>query len=117
MFNEATKSICLAKTRSQALAKITTAAALTLGVFAMGAANASQETSYQVSYHKSELTTLAGVNDVHLRIQEVAKDHCPSFSLSRSLNLTRGCIAEVTDDLVNQIDHPELTAVHNHKDT
>jgi UrcA family protein len=70
------------------------------------------QNEYAISYSNAELTTFAGVQDVHARIVAAARNYCPSYSQIRSQRDVKSCVEGVVKDLVNKIDHPLLTDYH-----
>lgn len=67
---------------------------------------------YMVAYSNAELTSPKGVEDVHARIVRAAKRYCPSYSQIRSVREVESCVADVVEDLVSKVDHPQLTSLH-----
>ncbi|XOV84871.1 MAG: UrcA family protein [bacterium] len=67
---------------------------------------------YAVAYSSKELTSSAGVKQVHERIVKVAKQYCPTYSQIRNHNDVAACVSDVVEDLVSKVDHPRLTSYH-----
>ena len=82
-------------------------------VCALGFATSAFAQDYAVGFKAEELNSFQGVKSVHAQIEQVAKDHCPSYREIRSLADVRSCRAEVVADLVNKVDNPNLTAFHS----
>ena len=91
------------------------------GLALFGAVGASadvgpQGKAYEVSYTGQELSTHSGVAEVHERILQAAREHCPTYAQVRSVRRVQTCVAEVAADLVAKIDHPRLTGYHVGRD-
>ena len=67
---------------------------------------------YAVSYSVEELKTQKGVEEVHARILQAAKDYCPTYLQSGSKWEMRECMEDVVADLVAQVNHPQLSQLH-----
>ena len=85
-----------------------------LACFAAGNVMAADE--YRLAYSKQELANHQGVAALHARVLSTAKAFCPSYFEVRDLRRVRGCLEEVSDDLVAKIDHPRLTSYHTGAD-
>lgn len=68
---------------------------------------------YRISYTAGELSSHAGVVQVHERIVEAARDYCPTYMEIRSHSDVKTCVDGVVDDLVSSINHPTLSGYHN----
>jgi UrcA family protein len=91
-------------------------ATVVLGFTMFGAAGAMADVGakeYSLEYSGQELVTYEGVVELHERILHTAKQHCPSFSVVRSVRRVQTCVSEVADDLVAKVDHPQLTSYHH----
>lgn len=82
---------------------VTGAACLSFGAGALA------NDGYVMTYTKDELSTFAGVQNVHERIVKAAKQYCPTYSQIRSKREVQSCIDDVVTDLVQKVDHPRLT--------
>ena len=85
---------------------------LTTAVCALGLASSAFAQDYAVGFEATELNSYAGVKSVHAKIEQTAKEHCPTYRQIRSLADVRTCRAEVVADLVSKVDNPSLTAFH-----
>ncbi len=65
---------------------------------------------YSLVYSKSDFANYQSVADLHKKIVRTAKEHCPSYTVTRSLHDVNSCVTDVIDDLVRVIDNPQLTA-------
>jgi len=90
--------------RSSRLRRAILAALATTTIAGVGAAMADEP--YSVSYTPEQVTTEAGMQALHAKIRQAAKEACPTWSEARSLLRVSLCQAEVTDDLVAKVDHP-----------
>ena len=93
-----------------------TCAVAVLGITCFSAAGAIASTGakeYQLAYGKQELTTHDGVVGLHERILRTAKQYCPSYSTVRSVRRVQTCVADVANDLVAKVNHPQLTSYHS----
>ncbi len=82
------------------------ALALSAGLAAHGA------DEYAISYSEKELTNSAGVEQVHERIVKAAKQYCPTYSQIRSHAEVKLCVDGVVEDLVQKVNHPQLSSLH-----
>lgn len=66
------------------------------------------------SYAKRDLASSSAITDLYDRIAEKADSACDIYQNSGLLavNYRRACAAELTDELVANVDHPQLTALH-----
>lgn len=87
-----------------------------IAVFSVGLVGMSSvalaDNSYAVSYSQKELTSAQGVQAVHARIVREAKRHCPDYSTIRRIREVTLCVEEVVSDLVDKVNHPELSRYH-----
>lgn len=93
-----------------------TCVAAVLGITFFSAAGAIADMGpkeYQLVYGKQELTTHQGVASLYERILRTAKDYCPGYSKVRSVRRLQTCWADVADDLVAKVNHPQLTSYHS----
>ncbi len=67
---------------------------------------------YTLNYSAEDLKSVAGAKQVHGKILRTAREYCPSYFVTKDLSDRSACVADVVNDLVGQIDHPTLTAVH-----
>jgi len=94
--------------RSGLLRQAILAAVATTAIAGVGAAHADEP--YSVSYTPEQVTTEAGMQVLHTKIRQAAKEACPTWSEARSLLRVSLCQAEVTDDLVAKVNQPAFTA-------
>jgi UrcA family protein len=80
-----------------------------VGLFAAATASAGE---YAVSYSNGELSTYEGVQGVHARIVRAAEQYCPTFSQVRSHKEVESCVSGVVEDLIDKVNHPELSSFH-----
>lgn len=90
----------LAKTLSL-VAMLTTTIALVLPAYAAD--------SYSVVLQRAELNTVAGLQQVHSRMLQVAKDYCPTYQQIRSRTDVATCIDGVVQDLTEKIADERLS--------
>ena len=86
-------------------------AAVSVAMFGIGG-TAMANDEYVLTYSTQELTTFAGVEDVHARIVKTAKQYCPTYSQIRSQKEVQSCVDGVVADLVAKVDHPQLSGYH-----
>lgn len=73
------------------------------------APHALAERDYALAFKPAEISTKAGMQQLHNEIREVAKDACPSSRGVRSIRLVKTCIQEVTADLVSKVGVPAFS--------
>ena len=83
-----------------------------VGFAVLGFGQTALAKEYAMSYSAQELTTAAGVKDVHARIVKVARRYCPTYTKIRDLKEVHQCVADVVEDLVTKVDNPQLTSYH-----
>ena len=49
---------------------------------------------------------------MHARIVKTAKQYCPTYSQIRSHKDVQTCVDGVVSDLVEKVDHPQLSGYH-----
>jgi len=64
---------------------------------------------YAINYSNKELSTGAGVANVHARIVKAAKQYCPTYSQIRNHKDVQNCVNGVVEDLVSKVNHPTLS--------
>ena len=84
-----------------------------VGFAVLGFGQTALAQEYAMSYSTQELSTAAGVKDVHARIVKVAKRYCPSYSEIRDQKEVDSCVAEVVADLVQKVDNAQLTSFND----
>ncbi len=98
------------KTKFQAIRKLAVigsmAAITTVSAASYG------DTRYELRVNPAQLNGLENVQSLHDQIQDTARRACPSFGNERDLREMRACREDVVADIVQQINHPLLTAVH-----
>ena len=83
-----------------------------VGVGAMSVSLAASADDYAVAYSPQELSSANGVEQIHERIVKAAKQYCPRYSQVRSSKEIKLCVDGVVQDLVDKVDHPQLTSLH-----
>ena len=68
---------------------------------------------FSMKYSSADFQDAKSVEELYQRIRVTAREHCPSYSVSRSLADRRACVDDVSEQLVSKIDHPVLTAFVN----
>lgn len=68
------------------------------------------DTKYSISYTSEDFRSIEAVQALHARIRIVAKESCPSFFVTRDIADSRRCIVQVTDEIIQKVDHPLLQA-------
>ncbi len=86
-------------------------AAVSIALFGIGGTAAAND-EYVLTYSAQELSTFSGVQDVHKRIVKTAKQYCPTYSQIRSHNDMKTCVEGVVSDLVEKVNHPQLSGYH-----
>ena len=84
--------------------------ALVAMMFAFASAPAAAEEEYALVYSASDFQSSQSIRDLHKKIVHTAKDHCPSYFVTRSLPDVTRCVEEVVQNLVRVIDNAELSA-------
>ena len=74
------------------------------------------EREYALEYSEQELATSEGVRELHARIVRTAKDYCPSYAETRQMRETAACVDDVVTDLVERVNHADLSALHQGRD-
>ena len=87
-----------------------------VGGLALGLSAGASAEDYTLSYSVAELNTQHGVQDVHKRIVKAARQYCPPYAETKSLDRRRDCVDDVVNDLVTKVAHPGLTQFHNNPD-
>ena len=90
----------------------TTNLLLGVGLCAVSQLAVAGANEYVLSYSAHDLRTPAAVERLHARILKTARRHCPTYQEVRSIAEINACVADVVDDLVAKVEHPELTAYH-----
>lgn len=65
--------------------------------------------SYALVLQQKELTTTVGLQQVHARMQQAAKEYCPTYLQIRSQADVATCIDGVVEDLTAKIADERLT--------
>ena len=86
-------------------------ATVSIALFGLGGSAVAND-EYVLSYESNELSTFAGVQDVHARIVKTAKQYCPTYSQIRSHADVKTCVDGVVADLVDKVNHPQLSGYH-----
>jgi len=68
---------------------------------------------YRLAYTTADFSDVASVEDLHERITRTARDYCPGYLPSKNLAETRRCVEEVTEEIVQSINAPALSAMAN----
>ena len=95
--------------------KTTAIAALTFFAFAGAAASANDKDVFTFKFDRSMLQTSDGADLAAKRIRSFANNKC-GVNTERELMLIRAaklCAADVSRQIVTQIDHPRLTRAFN----
>ena len=83
-----------------------------VGFVAVGLGSTALAGEYAVSYSNQELSSANGVQSVHKRIVTAARRYCPTYSQIRNTREVWACMQDVVSDLVDKVDHPQLTSYH-----
>ncbi len=86
-------------------------ATVSIALFGLGGTAVAND-EYVLTYSANELSTFNGVQDVHARIVKTAKQYCPTYSQIRSHADVKTCVDGVVADLVEKVDHPQLSGYH-----
>ncbi len=65
---------------------------------------------YEWSYSANDFASPGAVKRLHSRMLAEAREHCPSYRITRDLRGARSCVGNVLNDMVRKIDHPLLNA-------
>ncbi len=90
------------------------ATVIAASVVAIAAAPAFAGDQVQFSYKNYELDTAGGANALYERLSRQARKHCTAIGV-RPLYIRKvegQCTADLTDEFVENIDHPRLYALH-----
>ena len=71
---------------------------------------------YVLTYSADDFQSVETVKDLYQRVRNVARNHCPSYFRSRDLAGTTACVDDVVNDLIDNINHPALSAYQDGED-
>lgn len=85
---------------------------LTVITVAFATAASAGADEYRFAYTKADFADESSVQALHKRITRTARDFCPRYQRSSNLAESSSCNRSVTDEIVQSIDNPALTAMH-----
>ena len=72
---------------------------------------AADNNQYRFAYTSADFADVASVETLHERITRTARDYCPGYLPSKNIADTRRCVEEVTEEIVQSINAPALSAM------
>ncbi|MEQ9450796.1 MAG: UrcA family protein [Pseudomonadales bacterium] len=73
---------------------------------------------YAITYSQAELSSQTGMENLRIRIEQAARNYCPTYLQIKSHRDVRTCVRGVMKDLVVKIGNESFThhvATHSHK--